>query len=123
MGQRVQVSPKPVLGPRFLTDADMGGVEKLSITAPRAEYGMVSEHVLSASEITPDSPDLLDAHGLIFVKGWSRAISALTVMLCCFEQTEFLQAGFCGACGFTISVQFMPAASPTGMHFLSESEA
>ena len=107
---------------RFLTDADLGGVEKLTITLPRAEYGMISDNVLSASEVTAGGADLLDAHGLIFVKGWSRAVSALTVMLCCFEQTEFLEAKCCGA-SFSARVHVVSSTFPIGLHPTTAREA
>ena len=78
--------------PRFQTDVNLGGVEKLSISSPRPEYGMVSEHSFDASEIGPLAAGLLAPHAVIFVKGWSRAVSLVTVMLCCYECPDFCQA-------------------------------
>ena len=54
---------------RFRTDANIGGVEKLTVSAPRAEFGMVSEFMFDASEIGVECTGLLGAHGIIYAKG------------------------------------------------------
>ena len=52
-------------------------------------------------DIGPESAGLLAPHDLIFVKGWSRSLGALTIALCAFDSPVFLQdrSGVCNVCG------------------------
>ena len=77
---------------RFQTNPDAGGVEKLTISAPRREFKLASPWELQVEDISPESAGLLAPHDLIFVKGWSRSLAALTVALCGWEDATFLEA-------------------------------
>ena len=80
---------------RFVTDANVAGTEKLAVTAPRADIGLNPDFVLDAADIDAACDGLLHPQQLVYVKGWSRAIAALTVMLCRYENPEFAEARPC----------------------------
>ena len=90
-----------VCGFRFLTNPDSAGGEKITISAPRREFKLASPWELQADDIGPESAGLLAPHDLIFVKGWSRSLGALTIALCAFDSPVFLQdrSGVCNVCG------------------------
>ena len=77
---------------RLTTDANLGGVEKISVSAARPQLGLSPDYDIEAAEIDPAYTDLLDPHHMCYVKGWSRAIAALSVMLCAMENSEFGEA-------------------------------
>ena len=63
--------------PRFLTNPNLGGVEKLCCSLP--VYGMMhTRPQISASEVSAstDASKLVDPLGLLFVKGWMRSLAA-----------------------------------------------
>ncbi|CAE7233926.1 unnamed protein product, partial [Symbiodinium pilosum] len=76
----------------FVTDANIAGTEKLAVTAPRPDIGLSPDFVLDAADIDAACDGLLHPQQLVYVKGWSRAIAALTVMLCRYENPEFAEA-------------------------------
>ena len=80
------------VGPRFLTDPDHGGTEKLTVSLPRPEFGLVSPWQVEAADVSVDCGAMAGPHCIMFVKGWSRSLAALTICLCAYEQPEFLQA-------------------------------
>ena len=63
----------------FLTDPNRGGVEKITISGMRAEFGMRPLYLMDPGLISPDAEGLLPPQQLVFVKGWSRSVAALTV--------------------------------------------
>ena len=77
--------------PRFGTDANVGGCEKLSVALPSPGTMRDVPKVPLGEIISTD--DLMPPMSIFMVKGWTRAISALTVMACCFEMEDFYQAG------------------------------
>ena len=77
---------------RFQTNPDLGGVEKITISAPRREYNLASPFEMEPGDVGPHCTDMLAPHGLIFVKGWSRCLAALTIGLCCYQDEGFLEA-------------------------------
>lgn len=61
------------------------------------QVGMVPPHRLRLSDMDGGEVEthslMADPHSFIFVKGWSRMFAAYTVLLCCYERDDFLQAG------------------------------
>ena len=80
---------------RFQTNPDVGGVETITISAPRREFKLASPWELQVEDIGSESVGMLAPHDLIFVKGWSRSLAALTVALCSWENPTFLEARPC----------------------------
>ena len=78
--------------PRFQTNPGKGGVEKISISAMRKEFGMEPRFLPDAAAVSAEAEGLLPPHQLIYVKGWSRSLAFLTVCRCCFENETFLEA-------------------------------
>ena len=77
--------------PRFQTDANCGGTEKLSVTLP-AVGSMKNVPKVALDDVCSDQ-GLMPPLSLFFVKGWTRAVSACTVMACCVERADFYKAG------------------------------
>ena len=78
---------------RFTTDANLGGVEKLSITSTRPSLGLEPAFDILATEVDDAYSGLLQPQQFVYVKGWSRSIAALCVMLCHREDKDFAEAG------------------------------
>lgn len=78
----------------FCTDASQVGVERIVVTRPRPSIGMVSPCVVPAQEINADyeGGDMLDAHGLVYCKGWLRCVTATFLVLLAFDYPHFYQA-------------------------------
>lgn len=77
---------------RFQTHSDLGGTEKFAITCTRPEYDLQPPIVMDAEDVSVEYQHLLPPHQLVFVKGWSRSVAALTLCFCMWEMPEFLQA-------------------------------
>ena len=75
----------------FLTDPSEPGVERLVITKPRIELGMVSSFRCDSSEIA-EGPDMLQAHGLVYCKGWTRSLVCILVLHIAYENHDFWEA-------------------------------
>lgn len=79
------------LGLRFLSDANISGAEKVTVALP--PQGMMTKRPsLTASDLQSSSADLISPLGLLMVKGWTRSVAAMSVMLACFENTDFYEA-------------------------------
>lgn len=82
---------------RFTTDPNEGGVEKLAVAEQFPQFGMVPAHRLCLSDMDGGEVEthnnMADPHSFFFVKGWSRMYAAYSVLLCCYERDDFLQAG------------------------------
>ena len=81
---------------RFLTDASIPGVERLAVTAPRQSLGLAAPLKIPASRISAELPENIlgaQAHGPIFVKGWTRSVACMAVLLFTWEADEMQQAG------------------------------
>lgn len=77
-------------GLRFVTDSNVGGVEKLTVCLlPPTMY--VNRPVMKAADISNDG-GLCDPFTLLFVKGWTRSLGAVAVMLAAFENDDLLKA-------------------------------
>ena len=94
--------------PRFITDSNLGGVERLTVCLP-VTGTMHSTPGLKASDVasSPDADALVGPCSLLMVKGWTRAVSAMCVLSHCWEDQEFLKASFsllrCHVCQTLIS--------------------
>lgn len=78
--------------PRFLSDANLPGVEKLAISSLRPDAGIQPSHVVSCEDIGIDAR-FVPPHGVMMVKGWARSVAAVTVMLAMYENEELREAG------------------------------
>lgn len=78
----------------FITDPTHAGVDRITVTCPRPDIGMVSPFSISADQISEDynGHDILAAHGLIYCKGWLRCVTANLLMLFAYDYPHFLQA-------------------------------
>lgn len=77
----------------FLTNPSEPGTERLVIAKPRMELGMVSSFRCDSSEITAaDRPDMLQAHGIVYCKGWTRSMVFILVLHIAFENPPFWEA-------------------------------
>ena len=78
---------------RFQTDANQGGVEKLTVSMPVSGM-MQGRPGLAASSVTsvPDADQLVGPCGLLMVKGWTRSVALFRVLGHCYEEEEFLKA-------------------------------
>lgn len=83
--------------PRFQSDPNLGGTEKLSISAMRPDLGMVPPHTLCATDIDEQYEGFLAPCGAFMVKGWTRSFCAVSIMLCSWKNEEFREAG-CAIC-------------------------
>ncbi|CAL1130463.1 unnamed protein product [Cladocopium goreaui] len=69
---------------RFLTDANKVGVEKLAVSAVKPEM-LTTQPVRLASF---DHGDLLGPMSVFLVKGWSRCVAAVVLLLYAYESPE-----------------------------------
>ena len=71
----------------FITDPTHAGVDRITVTCPRPDIGMVSPFSISADQISEDyeGHDILAAHGLIYCKGWLRSVTANLLMLFAYD--------------------------------------
>ncbi|CAK8985662.1 unnamed protein product [Durusdinium trenchii] len=76
---------------RFLTDPDTPGVEKLVISACRPEANICPPHNITNADICCNDKRGLEPMNLMYVKGWSRSLAALTVLVCMWDCPEFKQ--------------------------------
>ncbi|CAK8992462.1 unnamed protein product [Durusdinium trenchii] len=75
----------------FLTDPDTPGVEKLVISACRPEANICPPHNITNADICCNDKRGLEPMNLMYVKGWSRSLAALTVLVCVWDCPEFKQ--------------------------------
>lgn len=75
---------------RLQTDANQGGVEKLSICEMHSSFGIDPPYGLTSDDLAPECAGLLAPMAAFMVKGFTRGFCALTVMLCAYETPEFL---------------------------------
>ena len=76
------------------TNADEGGVERLSISCHRPEFKAKPRHRISVSEINSSASEgLVPPHGVFIVKGWTRMVACYTVMAAAYEVEDILEVG------------------------------
>lgn len=82
-----------MLWPRFQTDSNLGGTEKLTVCLPVSGM-MRSRPLIKAQEICEkeDADLMVMPMNILFVKGWTRSLAALSIMAACFENDELLKA-------------------------------
>ena len=73
------------------------GAEKVAITRVNAAVAAPT-HKLSASDVAAECDGLVSPQDIFVVKGWSRGISLLTILMAASECPEFHEApqGECG---------------------------
>ncbi len=76
---------------RFNTDSNLGGVEKLCISGAVAGMNK-SKPAITCLDVGAQDAALIGPMSLIYVKGWTRSVAALAVMLAAFENDDMLQA-------------------------------
>lgn len=78
---------------RFLSDPDLGGCEKISVSLPTS--GMCAHRPpLTVADVTgaTDGADLVEPMALLIVKGWTRCFALWFLMACAWESEEYLKA-------------------------------
>lgn len=80
------------------------GVEKIAITFVDPVVAAPT-YELTASDVAAEWDGLVSPKDIFVVKGWSRGISLLTILLAAFESPEFHQVpqGECGLFSATVS--------------------
>ena len=78
--------------PRLKTDASIPGVERLSISSMRPDAGCNPPFSIPPTQVGDYDDGVLWPLHAFMVKGWSRSLAAVTVMLCAYEEPSFLQA-------------------------------
>ena len=78
----------------FNTNPEKPGVECLVVSRPRPEIGMASEFQFHPRDIVDEDgrEKMLEPHGVVFCKGWTRAFVFITVMRLCYENPKFKEA-------------------------------
>jgi len=76
---------------RFTTDANLGGVEKITVTSASLVQSMADVPRFAVTEVQTDST-LLPPLAPFCVKGWTRVVAASALMVCCWQKPDFLQA-------------------------------
>lgn len=72
-----------------MTDANQGGVEKLSVCEPHYDYGCKPPHTLGCEDLAPECVGLIGPMAIFYVKGWTRSICNMTIVACMYEEEEF----------------------------------
>ena len=83
---------------RFSTDPNNPGTEKLAVAAiePSFLVSAPARPTLQATDIVADEgvgKDLLNPMSVFHVKGWTRSVCAITVLLHAFKDQDALKAG------------------------------
>ena len=76
---------------RFVSDANQGGTEKVSICGSLSDV-KVPKPSIRTDELAPESHGLMAPGTVFYVKGWTRSYCAWVVMLCAYDCPEFLAA-------------------------------
>lgn len=76
---------------RFLTDSNLGGVEKLCISGAVAGMNR-SKPAITCLDVGATDAALIGPMSLIYVKGWTRSLAALAVLLAAFENEGVFEA-------------------------------
>ena len=63
----------------------MPGVERLSVSVLRPDFGLAPPHDVPTAVVCPEHPEWLKPQGVLFVKGWTRSTALFTVLLCAYE--------------------------------------
>ena len=79
---------------RFMTDPTIPGVERLVVCSMQPEHGMKPKFEFEAGEVSEDavSQHWIPPHQCFLVKGWTRTVAAMTVMLAAYDCPAFFQA-------------------------------
>ena len=110
------------LAARCTTDANAVGVENIAITFVDPSVAAPT-HKLSANDVAPECDGMLSPTDVFVVKGWSRGISLLTILLAAFESPEFHQVPQGEGDIFFSHSELMHLAVLRQICYLTESEA
>lgn len=80
---------------RFQTNADIPGVERLSIAAVSQELLTAPLDKIALADFCLEEDGALEPNCVFLVKGWSRSVAAITCMLHAYENQEAFQAPWC----------------------------
>ncbi|CAL1136370.1 unnamed protein product [Cladocopium goreaui] len=103
---------------RCTTDANAVGVEKIAITFVDPSVAAPT-HKLSANDVAPECDGMLSPTDVFVVKGWSRGISLLTILLAAFESPEFHQV-WAKACEISEAYVVGKAESQAALHLYND---
>lgn len=82
---------------RFATNSDLGGVERISVSALRPEYGAKPKHYVKIEDLSDDSTTLdgklAPPHSMFLVKGWTRVLCIYTVLAFLRDCPQMIEAG------------------------------
>lgn len=73
---------------RFATDPDQPGVEKVAVSEIKKEYLEKPRPTFDGSDISPEASKLLQPQSCFFVKGWTRSVCCITVLLHAYESPD-----------------------------------
>ena len=76
---------------RFKSDPNIPGTEKLVVARLNDAIGPRPCSIPTA-EVAPATPDLLGPMSVFLVKGWSRSVCAVGVLLHAYEDPQVLEA-------------------------------
>ena len=82
---------------RFLTDSNLGGVEKLTVCLPagnmcQGRTTLKPGDVVTTALDTADVSQYVPPMGLFLVKGWTRSLACMCVLACAWENPAFFEA-------------------------------
>ena len=76
-----------MLACRLKSHPNEAGVEKFHITSLKPGLGLTFP--VSSSEVSENLKGYVSPMGVMMVKGWTRSVSAYTIMLCAYECADF----------------------------------
>lgn len=76
--------------PRFSTDPDIPGTEKVAVAEIKPEYVHTARPTFAASDITdsPEASTMLQPQSCFLVKGWTRSVCCTTCLLHAYEMPD-----------------------------------
>ena len=80
--------------PRFESDPDRGGVEKLAISPIQLEMLAAPIKQFKVEDFCPTEAGSLGPMSLFHVKGWSRSVAAIACMLYAYAMPEAFQVQY-----------------------------
>ena len=80
--------------PRFESDPDRGGVEKLAISPIQVEMLAAPIKQFKVADFCPAEAGSLGPMSLFHVKGWSRSVAAIACMLHAYAMPEAFQVQY-----------------------------
>ena len=82
---------------RFQTDANIAGTEKLAVSAIQPEIPRTHGANFHGSDISDTAKDCLAPMSVFLVKGWTRAVCAITCLLHAWESPDTVLKARCSS--------------------------